>query len=392
MAAACARDTERDAAVLHARFGARALRVEVEASGLRETLRVPAAELRALCLPLLHAAAAAVSAGTPRRVIVGIAGAAGSGKSTLASLLSALGNALADADAADAGSGLSSFPRVACVSMDGYHLPNDELVARGLRARKGVVETIHGAALASDLELLLSPSPAASLLPRAQAPHSAADPLGARASWAVVDADGTVRLAEYDRAVTHDPVLGAAPVPPSARLVLVEGLFVARGDGREQGAADAAGAAVVESLVGPDPLAWARVLATQRETVLLAAPLLLCRARCLQRRMRASLGRGEDAAARAAKLHATADHYARNDAPTWHAISRGDAQRASLVVELPLPPALAAALAAAGGDALAVPPEEAVAALEADERAAAAAGEGGFAGARIVRRVGKQLS
>jgi hypothetical protein len=76
-------------------------------SGLRETLRVPAAELRALCLPLLHAAAAAAGTGTgtPRCAIVGIAGAAGSGKSTLASLLSALGNALADADAADAGSG-----------------------------------------------------------------------------------------------------------------------------------------------------------------------------------------------------------------------------------------------------------------------------------------------
>ena len=38
MAAACVRDIKRDASALHARFGARALRVEVEASGLRETL------------------------------------------------------------------------------------------------------------------------------------------------------------------------------------------------------------------------------------------------------------------------------------------------------------------------------------------------------------------
>ena len=381
------RDAERDAATLHARFGAPELRVEVEASGLRETLRVPGAELRGIVLPLLLALAATATSG---RALAGVAGAAGSGKSTLASLLAALGNALADADeAAGAGGGsgaestaagaaMSRFPRVACASMDGYHLTNAELVARGLRARKGVIETIHGTALAGDLELLLQTSPAPA--PRTPVPPSAADPLGARASWAAVDADGTVRLAEYDRAVTHDPVLGAAPVPPAARLVLVEGLFVARGNGADT----AGGASAAPELVGPDPGAWQRVLAAQRATLLIAAPLLLCRARCLQRRLRASLARGEDAAARAAKLAATADHYARNDAPTWAAVTLGDRHRASLVLELPLPPALAAALAAAGGDALAVPPEAAVAALEADEAAAVHAGEGGFAGARII--------
>jgi len=389
---------DRAAAQLHARFGAPELRVGVEASGLREQLRVPAAELRGVVLPLLLALAAACG-GAPRAV-AGIAGSAGSGKSTLASLLAELGNALAEADAAElvtasagadaAASAAAPFPAVASISMDGYHLTNAEMEARGLRSRKGVVETIHGTALAGDLELLLGPSP---LAPRAQAPPSAAEPLGARASWAVVDVDGTARLPAYDRAVTHEPVLGAAPVPPRARLVLVEGLFVARGDGRGVVAEESGppgppgppGAPAPESsVVGPDAAAWPRVLAAQRATVLLAAPLLLCRARCLQRRLRAALARGEDAAARAAKLRATDQHYARNDAPTWRAVTVGDRRRATLVVELPLPPALAAALAAAGGDALAVPAEAAVAALEEDEAAAARAGAGGFAGASVV--------
>lgn len=377
MEPATARDAAADCATLEAHYGGSPLHVEVEASGLLERVSIPRAELLTFYLPLLHAFAARAAAAAPARVIVGVAGAAGSGKSTTSGLLVALANALALAATG------APFPLAAAISMDGYHLTNAELVERGLRARKGVVETIHGTALAGDLELLRA---AAAPAPRAPPPASAADPLGGRASWAGVDADGSILFPIYDRAVTHDPKLCAQAVPRAARLVFVEGLFVARGDGRAVPGPLASALPPDERVVGPDPTAWARVLAALDEIVLLAVPLALCRARCLQRRLRAVRAEGAAAEAQAAKLAATASHYERNDAPTWRAVVEGDAHRASLIVRVPLPPALAAACAAAAGDALAVPPESIVDALEADSAAAEARGDGIFAGATVERR------
>jgi hypothetical protein len=53
-------------------------------------------------------------------------------------------------------------------------------------------------------------------------------------------------------------------------------------------------------------------------------------------------------------MSAFSDHFARTDAPTWHDVVEGDAHRATVVLHVPLPPAIAAAQAEAGGDALLV--------------------------------------
>ena len=71
-----------------------------------------------------------------------------------------------------------------------------------------------------------------------------------------------VLLPEYDRARSHEPELGRARVRAAVRLVLVEGLFVARAGG-----------------------AWDAVRGLLSEVVALDLPLALCRARCLYRRL-----------------------------------------------------------------------------------------------------------
>jgi pantothenate kinase len=68
----------------------------------------------------------ALSANTPRRVLIGIAGAPGSGKTTLAEALTAA---------------LGGFPAVAHVPMDGFHLADAELERLGRRDRKGAPDT-----------------------------------------------------------------------------------------------------------------------------------------------------------------------------------------------------------------------------------------------------------
>lgn len=71
------------------------------------------------------------------RLVVAIAGAPGAGKSTLAEALATrLG------------------PLAAVMPMDGYHLDNAVLDARGLRARKGAPETFDVAGFARDLARL----------------------------------------------------------------------------------------------------------------------------------------------------------------------------------------------------------------------------------------------
>jgi pantothenate kinase len=74
------------------------------------------------------------------RIIVGIAGAPGSGKSTMAA---ALAETLARRDGAD---------RVALLPMDGFHLDNDVLSARGLLHVKGAPETFDAQGFVALLE------------------------------------------------------------------------------------------------------------------------------------------------------------------------------------------------------------------------------------------------
>jgi pantothenate kinase len=124
---------------------------------------------------LVHRAAALVRPG--RRAILGIAGSPGAGKTTLAERL-----------VRDLG------PVAAHVPMDGFHLADVELDRLGLRDRKGAPETFDAAGYAALLERL-------------------------RSAEELVYAPGFERVLEQ-------PIAGAIPVPPSARLVVTEGNYL----------------------------------------------------------------------------------------------------------------------------------------------------------------------
>lgn len=114
------------------------------------------------------------------RYVLGIAGPPGAGKSTLATLL---------ADKARE----RGVPAVV-VPMDGFHLAQDALEARGLATVKGAPETFDGAGFVALLERIR---------------HS-------------VD---TVWAPSFDRTI-ENPVAGSIAVEPATRLVIVEGNYL----------------------------------------------------------------------------------------------------------------------------------------------------------------------
>ncbi|WP_108988434.1 nucleoside/nucleotide kinase family protein [Streptomyces coelicoflavus] len=121
-----------------------------------------------------------------RRAILGIAGSPGSGKSTLAAHLVRELNG-------------SGEPWVAHVPMDGFHLADAELDRLGRRDRKGAPDTFDAAGYAALLERL-----------REERAGTGGD---------IVYAPGFERVLEQ-------PVAGALPVPPAARLVVTEGNYL----------------------------------------------------------------------------------------------------------------------------------------------------------------------
>ncbi|MFD3838031.1 nucleoside/nucleotide kinase family protein [Streptomyces sp. NPDC058642] len=118
-----------------------------------------------------------------RPAILGIAGSPGAGKTTLAQTL------VRELDA-------GGEPWVAHVPMDGFHLADVELDRLGLRDRKGAPDTFDTAGYAA-------------LLRR----------LRAREDEDIVYAPGFERVLEQ-------PIAGAVPVPPTARLVVTEGNYL----------------------------------------------------------------------------------------------------------------------------------------------------------------------
>ncbi|GAA0660231.1 nucleoside/nucleotide kinase family protein [Streptomyces thermocarboxydovorans] len=118
-----------------------------------------------------------------RRAILGIAGSPGSGKSTLAErLVRALNE--------------GREPWIAHVPMDGFHLADAELERLGRRNRKGAPDTFDAAGYAALLARIR------------QEPYDE-----------VVYAPGFERILEQ-------PIAGAVPVPPQARLVVTEGNYL----------------------------------------------------------------------------------------------------------------------------------------------------------------------
>lgn len=117
------------------------------------------------------------------RYLLGIAGCPASGKSTFATALARDVNRLAGAEIA------------VVVPMDGFHLPNDVLEARGIRYLKGVPETFD-------------PDGFCDLLKRLRR-----------------ETNSIVRCPEYSR-LLHSPVPDAIAVRPVHTLLIVEGNYL----------------------------------------------------------------------------------------------------------------------------------------------------------------------
>ena len=110
------------------------------------------------------------------RVLVAVAGAPGSGKSTLADALAA------------------QLPDAVLVPMDGFHLDDRVLEARGLRSSKGAVETFDAEGFASLVERLAVP--------------------GSEVVFPVFDRGREIAIA------------GAGIVAPETRIVVIEGNYL----------------------------------------------------------------------------------------------------------------------------------------------------------------------
>ena len=124
-----------------------------------------------------------------RRALLGVAGSPGAGKTTLAEALVRELNA-------------DGEPWVAHVPMDGFHLADVELDRLGLRDRKGAPPTFDAAGYAALLRRLRDEE----------------------------DGDDIVYAPGFER-VLEQPIAGAVPVPPSARLVVTEGNYLLLGTG-----------------------------------------------------------------------------------------------------------------------------------------------------------------
>ena len=126
-----------------------------------------------------------------RRAVLGIAGSPGAGKTTLAEHLVRALNAAGE-------------PWVAHVPMDGFHLADAELDRLGRRDRKGAPDTFDAAGYAALLRRLRE-EPA--------------------------EEEGDLVYAPGFERVLEQPLAGAVPVPPTARLVVTEGNYLLLGTG-----------------------------------------------------------------------------------------------------------------------------------------------------------------
>jgi pantothenate kinase len=127
------------------------------------------------------------------RAVLGLTGAPGAGKTTLAEALVA---ALARTPPA----GLAPHEWVAHVPMDGYHLADVELDRLHRRERKGAPDTFDAAGYAALLRRFRE------------------------------DDDEVIYAPGFERTI-EQPIAGAIPVSPAARLIITEGNYLLLADG-----------------------------------------------------------------------------------------------------------------------------------------------------------------
>jgi len=316
------------------------LEIPVNLCGLPETISVSENEISGVYFSLCkHFANTLEKSGLPR-ILVGVSGPAGSGKTTLASLLATLCNAAP-----------GYLPPAVSVSMDAYHQTNAWLKREGLAPFKGRHDTYHVIAFANDLALLASPKVTPLQPPTAELP------LESRSGWAEARTCGDgleVLLPVYDRAVTHDPVLGGVRVFPDVGIVFVEGLFLARNSGSWVN--------VFKQLTGG--------------CIAIDTPLSVCRSRALHRRMRSILiSRSKDCNGSSEvlfrdpdtdtleKLKEAENHYVRADLVTYGEIKK-DTVNATVVLEFELSQRASRELGVSVDETLALPALEVINALE----------------------------
>lgn len=127
------------------------------------------------------------------RAILGITGSPGAGKSTLA-------EALLHALSTTPPPGQPAGDWVAHVPMDGFHLADVELDRLARRSRKGAPDTFDAAGYAALLERVLR------------------------------DEDEIVYAPGFERTI-EQPIAGAIPIHPQARLIITEGNYLLLDDG-----------------------------------------------------------------------------------------------------------------------------------------------------------------
>ena len=129
------------------------------------------------------------------RFLLGITGSPGAGKSTLAAFLAGTCGAVV-------------------VPMDGFHLADVELVRRGLLDRKGAPETFDGWGYAALLARV-----------RGLGSGSGSDSDSGQGLDSGSGSAEVVMAPMFERDL-EQPIAGAIPVPPSARLVVTEGNYL----------------------------------------------------------------------------------------------------------------------------------------------------------------------
>ncbi|KKY23891.1 putative kinase-related protein [Phaeomoniella chlamydospora] len=154
-----------------------------------------------MCLPLFQAKSSS------DRLLISISGIPGSGKTTLASLVCTRLNQLYHSYSQSLHPNTPDSPPISpdiCVSLplDGYHLTRSELSSlphpEEAHYRRGAPFTFNGNGFLSLVESLRSP-----ILPETR----------------------TIRAPSFSHSI-KDPIENDIPIPPSARIVIIEGLYL----------------------------------------------------------------------------------------------------------------------------------------------------------------------